>query len=1620
MGKMKMMAFFKNPIVRNAFIVLTTIVIVASIICVPITKASTQIKVAFRASSMGVTAGTRDIEIPELAPGQGEQATKAKKYTSIFCIDEGRKLSYEEYTSEINVYNNEESNKYFTNYGSALWLFDNMYLANGGNKDIALDYLSELVTSPDVAKNFTSYGNISANDIKSLNKTVGGKKDKYGNTLCRNFIEVVEQLVLWNYTNNTGNVNPDTLVNGGFSGKNITSEDQNKAKYLYHALKYLADKNSNYKSNGSVSNVISLDSSKAAINIKENKVGPYVLKANGVTLNINDEYKSKIHATVTKTDGSTQELNSSKIIEENGKFYIDISGCGQITKSNLKIDDIYTGTKTTVEVLTSGKTQNLVNVRKSASTKPLSDEKTVSYSGKYNVRLIKTKADGSTVITNNPAVFTIKGAVDKEEVKTSMDGILNVAVDQPITSATATDRYTIVEDEAPEGFTKYDGTITLNVKFKLEGTTFLLDKENTKISADGKNGKVTLNFQRENTIEIYVPNTEQKREVPEFDLSLRKYISKVDGKAVEESREPVIDAESKTILDQYKTAAYHHTKKALKVKVGSEVEYTIRIYNEGKIDGYAKEITDYLPAGLSFVKLADESSSVYTTDAKADSKKIVIKYTGHELVKADSIGRILNKDTDCVYQEVKMICKVNDGYTGYITNRAEITNYGYRDNADGSWKEAKAIGDSDRDSVQNTISNALGLDTWYERAKTYTYTDNGITKTIANYYPGVQDDDDFETVEVEKEKIFDLALRKFITNVNGEEITSRIPQVTITDDFKSGKDTDAVYTHPKDPVSVETNDIVTYTIRVYNEGNEDGYASKIMDDIPDGLEFLPDNKINTDNAWKMYAETSNKDAEGAITYNKKVYAPTTDASKADLIVSDYLKDQLIKGYDAKTMNTFDFKDVKVAFKVVEPNSSDRVITNYAQITEHKDSNKDSSVTDRDSTPNEWIDEDDDQDEEKIKLQDKIFDLSLRKFITNIDGKEITSRIPKVTLTDDFKSGKVTTATYEHPKDPLDVVTGNIVTYTIRVYNEGEESGYASKIMDDIPDGLEYIPAEFDKDGKPVNTNAEYRWVAFKELKQGEVAIPDKTIKYNNKNYIETTDVKNADLIVTNYLKDELIKAYDAKTMDTLDYRDVKVAFKVVEPNNSDRIITNYAQITEHKDSNKSTSVTDRDSTPNEWIEKDDDQDIEHIKLQDKDFDLALRKFITNVNGKEITSRIPEVKLTDDFKSGKVTTATYEHPKDPVDVVSGNIVTYTIRVYNEGEVDGYASKVMDDIPEGLEFLPTNETNTEYAWKMYAETSNANVEGAITYNKKVYAPTTDASKADLIITDYLKDQLIKAYDANTMETLDFKDVKVAFKVIEPDTSDRIIVNYAQITEHKDSNGNTVIDRDSTPNEWNDGEDDQDVEKIRLRYFDLSLRKWVTEAIITENGKTQIVETGHKAEDDPEDIVKVDLKKSKLSDVTVKFRYSIRVTNEGELAGYAKEVSDYIPEGLVFDANDNPGWTQKDENTVTTDALANILLNPGESTEVTIVLTWVNSETNMGVKTNTAEISQDYNDYGAEDIDSTPGNKVPDEDDIDIAPVMLSVKTGSAIIGFVTLAVGFLAIIGTGVYTIKRRIV
>ena len=322
------------------------------------------------------------------------------------------------------------------------------------------------------------------------------------------------------------------------------------------------------------------------------------------------------------------------------------------------------------------------------------------------------------------------------------------------------------------------------------------------------------------------------------------------------------------------------------------------------------------------------------------------------------------------------------------------------------------------------------------------------------------------------------------------------------------------------------------------------------------------------------------------------------------------------------------------------------------------------------------------------------------------------------------------------------------------------------------------------------------------------------------------------------------------------------------------------------------------------------------------------------------------------------------------------------------------------------------------------------------------TQDVTKAVKIKTKYLakgegeeKDaklgsskytaNLIKAFNpkAGISDTNpNYKFVKVAFKVKDPDSSEHIIKNFAQISEDSDEYGDPIDDIDSIPDNG-DGdpkEDDEDIENIRVEYFDLALLKYVTKAIVTEDGHTRIIKTGNVG--DENDIVpKVEINKKKINKTVVKFAYTIKITNEGDIPGYATEITDYIPKGLEFKKEDNPNWIYEGNGVISTRALENILLQPGQSAEVEVILTWINGEDNLGSKINVAEISEDYNDEGVPDKDSTPDNQKEGEDDIDEAEVILSIKTGGGVneIYFNLILVVFLIVL-VGIVLIKIYVI
>ena len=1432
-------------------------------------------------------------------------------------------------------------------------------------------------------------------------------------------IDVVQQLAIWYFTNYDDStyhtdmlgeasfqtVLQSTKTSGGTSAYQAI-EDINQTRYdqMEKLFVYLVENAKKAtESSNSTSSPISMGNTTPTVEVSGSNyiVGPFKVDKNNetpytISFSITDQSGKSLANKYTLLDSNKSQTSQTleQLVGSNFYLRIPISTVNSenITSLRFSMNGNYTTTTATYWTKSGDSTvQPIVELGRTPKTFSGNKEVTFPKEGSYNLKLVKVE-QGNTTNKLQGATFRITSPNGTVTETTSSNGEINVG---PITINTpGTDTITIEETQAPDGYEKViTAPINVQVTKTLSSNTYTMS--NAVITNTQTGSSISVSG---STITVTVENKLIPKD-SEYNLKLVKVeqgnISKKLQGAVFKINSPngevtqTTNASGEINIGQIAVTA-----------TGTD---TITIEEIEAPAGYEKIIT--APITVQVTKVFENNTY------KMSTAQITNAQTGASLT--------LSGNTITVTVENKLIPKTSEYNLKLIkveegtSNKLEGAEFKINSPNGEVTQKTNASGEINIGPIAVT---ATGTDTitieetqapaGYEKIITAPITvqvtkvfeDNTYKMSnaqITNAQTGASINLSGNTITVTVEnraKYFDLALRKYITQINGKNVeNTRVPAVD-TSALTSG--TTANYNHRKDPIEVTTGDKVIYNITIYNEGQKAGRATKIEDQLPTGLVF---NRVVSGNfELDSYSETDN--------LLKLKRTSNTD------------------NLDAYNGTTLDSETIQIECTVTAvPTNKEQILTNVAWISEEYDAESNVTITneenaDRDSVPGthpdvnkdnmedytgnnnkkDLADEDyyykgqeDDDDFEKLKLV--YFDLSLRKFITGRNDTTLTNREPQVDVTH-LADGSETTAIYNHPKDPIEMQRGDIIIYTIRVYNEGSKDGYANEITDYLPEELEFLPDH--------EINQEYEWQVSSD---GRVVTTDYLSKAK-----ETSSRQN------------LLHAFNGTT---LDYKDVQIACRIKDTAEVGKILTNLAEITESKDSD-GNDVVDRDSeTDNVEVPtdedlpnyKDDESDQDYVPGQEDDddfekvkvvyFDLALRKFITAVDDTEITNRIPQLSMGED---GNID---YNHTKDPVEVENGNIVTYTLRIYNEGMMAGYASRVKDDVPDGLEFLPDNEINQEYRWVLSEDGTSIETD----YLSKEQEQTEGAN-------------LIKAFDPElgiTDTNPDYRDLKIAFRVTEPNTSDRILVNTAEISDDRDENNDPVDDIDSTPdnnNEWNE-EDDLDKEFVKVKYFDLALKKWVSRAIVTnQDGSQNIIETGHTGDEDPEPPAKVDLGRQDINRVTVKFEFQIKITNEGEIAGYATEVTDYIPEGLRFIQEDNPLWYPREplngRERVGTQQLANTLLQPGESATISILLTWINDPNNMGLKTNIAEISQDDNDSDTPDIDSTPDNFTDGEDDIDDAPVMLTVALGDTQI-YIGLGFVVVAMLTGGIWAIKRYV-
>ena len=144
-------------------------------------------------------------------------------------------------------------------------------------------------------------------------------------------------------------------------------------------------------------------------------------------------------------------------------------------------------------------------------------------------------------------------------------------------------------------------------------------------------------------------------------------------------------------------------------------------------------------------------------------------------------------------------------------------------------------------------------------------------------------------------------------------------------------------------------------------------------------------------------------------------------------------------------------------------------------------------------------------------------------------------------------------------------------YTIRAYNEGDIAGYASQITDYLPEYLDFVDST-DEYINSINS----KWIYDVETRK----------------VTTTADAANATTLLKSFDKEN-----DDGNGSGLSYVDVQIICKINKNAESNKKITNIAEITEYKDEKLNIREEDRDSNSDNLKYPEDESTYQDDKIE---------------------------------------------------------------------------------------------------------------------------------------------------------------------------------------------------------------------------------------------------------------------------------------------------------------------------------------------------------------------------------------------------------------------------------------
>ena len=624
-------------------------------------------------------------------------------------------------------------------------------------------------------------------------------------------------------------------------------------------------------------------------------------------------------------------------------------------------------------------------------------------------------------------------------------------------------------------------------------------------------------------------------------------------------------------------------------------------------------------------------------------------------------------------------------------------------------------------------------------------------------------------------------------------------------------------------------------------------------------------------------------------------------------------------------------------------------------------------------------------------------------------KELTANADEVSI----KRSELAIEQFMHDTEPDGIKKkDDVLNFVIMPENLTDSTKTNVKVVTQLPKELSFSEAYMsDENGKTENANYDsgsnkVTWTIdkidsnnsktlqlFVKVGDLDTGVTEEAVKISSQVSADGTDTYNAEELNVNLGKGSLSVVQTSSTPTYVSEEDtINYVFSIKNEGASfvnDVVLTDIVP-----DKLKVTAISysvDGEETINEMSE------TENAKLTlnvpaNSVVDVNVQATSTDLESDEVTvtnEGIITTKSGEEIKSNSVThivkaTESDESETSTNDTETGESagdITKSYKIEGTAWIDSNKNGMRD----------SEETRMSDVTAMLVNSDNGTIKGTTKTNSNGEYTFTGLSNGNYLV-------LFK-YDTRTYTTTTYKQEGVETSL----NSDVVTTKIEQ--DGKKENG-AVTDVISINGASVSG---IDIGLVESDKFSLQLDKSISKVTVQNSQGTKTEEF------DKAKLAKYDIAAKYLSGTTVYVEYTLTVTNNGDLSGYASEIVDYIPQGMTFNSNLNADWYTGPDGSLYTKALANNELAVGESKEIKLVLTKQMTAENTGLVSNTAEIADDFNIYGVSDNNSTPSNKAQGEDDMSTADTILTVKTGESLIylsGIITaLIVG--GIVGFVVY-------